>query len=225
MDDRTREKKQRLLDALDKGIGQIHLDARRPGVSVPTQFRDNALLVLNISFRFDPPDLTVTDWGVRQTLSFSGSRFSVSVPWSAIFGVVNLTSKEMAMFTDDMPPEVAEGTTDKVPDKPTVPLAPPPPHRPRAIVREVVLDRGADAPEATPAKPRAARALRSEKLEPAEKHGPAEKAVAPVSAESLESTTTPPSGGEPTTSGTASSEPRDAPAAPASKRGHLRLVK
>ncbi len=111
---RAGEKKQRLLQALERGLTQIHLDARRPGVQVPDRYLADHHLVLNLSYRFDPPDLTVTEWGVRQTLSFGGQRFTIGVPWPAVYAVASLVSREFWMYPDDMPDELAEGATDKV---------------------------------------------------------------------------------------------------------------
>jgi stringent starvation protein B len=125
----------------------IHLDARRPGVLVPTSLRGEAHLRLNLSYRFDPPDLTVGEWGVRSTLSFSGSRFTVAVPWSALFAIASHVTKEFWMYPDDMPPELLQ-------QQPTVASARPPPpvpvpvaaERPRPFLREVPDER-ADEPE------------------------------------------------------------------------------
>lgn len=106
MDARTQEKKERLLTALDKGMVMIHLDARRPGAVVPPQFRQEAHLRLNLSYRFEPPDLSVGDWGVRSTLTFSGQRFTVAVPWSALFAVASHVTHEFWLFPEDMPEEL-----------------------------------------------------------------------------------------------------------------------
>jgi stringent starvation protein B len=134
MDNKGPEKKEQLLAALDKGVVMIHLDARRPGVIVPPHLRDEFHLRLNLSYKFDPPDLTVGEWGVRSTLSFSGSRFTVAVPWSAIFAITS-HAKEVRPFPDDMPPELLQQTmvTTKVPVQEVTPLPP----RPRAVLREV----------------------------------------------------------------------------------------
>ena len=102
------EKKDRLLSALEQGMVMIHLDARRPGVLVPPSLKQEAHLRLNLSYRFDPPDLTVGDWGIRSTLSFSGSRFRVAVPWSAVFAITSYVSKEFWMYPDDMPKELIQ---------------------------------------------------------------------------------------------------------------------
>ncbi|HLM44079.1 MAG TPA: ClpXP protease specificity-enhancing factor SspB, partial [Myxococcaceae bacterium] len=138
MDKKGPEKKARLLDALEKGMVMIHLDARRPGVLVPTSLRTEAHLRLNLSYRFDPPDLTVGEWGVRCTLSFSGSRFTVAVPWSALFAITSHVTKEFWMYPDDMPPELIQQTmvTSKVPESVTEPA---PAERPKVVLREVVL--------------------------------------------------------------------------------------
>jgi stringent starvation protein B len=108
LDKKAPEKKGRLLSALEQGMVMIHLDARRPGVLVPCSLKQEAHLRLNVSYRFDPPDLTVGDWGIRCTLSFSGSRFRVAVPWSALFAITSYQSKEFWMYPDDMPKELIQ---------------------------------------------------------------------------------------------------------------------
>lgn len=151
MDKRLDEKKDRLLAALDKGMTQVHLDARRPGVLVPEQFRANHHLVLNLSYRFDPPDLSVSDWGVRETLSFSGSRFTVGIPWSALYAIASPVTREFWMYPDDMPAELAEAATERVNTE--EPLVPPEAASPRAILREVVLDKKAGGEPEEPSEP------------------------------------------------------------------------
>jgi stringent starvation protein B len=150
MDARVDEKKQRLLTALEKGMAQLHLDARRPGVLVPEQLKKEHHLVLNVSYRFDPPDLTVSDWGVRETLSFSGSRFTVGVPWSALYAVASHVSREFWMYPDDMPPELAIAASERIntealagakPEAEREAAVAEAPKNPRAILREVVLDK------------------------------------------------------------------------------------
>ncbi len=110
MDDRTPEKKQHLLAALDRGMVMVHLDARRPGVVVPAEFRTESHLRLNLSYRFEPSDLSVGEWGLRSTLSFSGARFTVAIPWSAVFAITSHASHEFWMFPEDMPPELTRSS-------------------------------------------------------------------------------------------------------------------
>ena len=144
MDKKGPEKKERLLAALDKGMVMIHLDARRPGVLVPPSFRGESHLRLNLSYRFDPPDIAVGEWGVRASLSFSGSRFVVAVPWSALFAITSYVTKEFWMYPDDMPAELIQNAmTEKVPsDAPGL-------EKPKAVLREVLASAPrAEEPEA-----------------------------------------------------------------------------
>jgi stringent starvation protein B len=120
MDDRTPEKKQHLLSALDRGMVMVHLDARRPGVLVPPEFRTESHLRLNLSYRFEPSDLSVGEWGLRSTLRFSGNRFTVAIPWCAVFGITSHASHEFWMFPEDMPPELTRSTPDTKPSRVTL---------------------------------------------------------------------------------------------------------
>ncbi|KFA94064.1 ClpXP protease specificity-enhancing factor SspB [Archangium violaceum] len=197
MDKKGPEKKARLLAALEKGMVMIHLDARRPGVLVPTSLRNESHLRLNLSYRFDPPDLTVGEWGVRCTLSFSGSRFKVAVPWSALFAITSHLTKEFWMYPDDMPAELLQQTmvTTKVPESVTEQPAPAAELRPRAVLREVGRPED-ESPEPVAAVPAPA----------------ATPAPVPVSAPA------------PVPSPIEAEGPRDEPP-PGPRRGHLRLVK
>jgi stringent starvation protein B len=157
-DRKLKEKKDRVLEALEQGMTQIHLDARRPGVLVPEKFRKDHHLVLNVSYRFDPPDLSVSEWGVRQTLSFGGSRFTVAVPWSALYAVASLATREFWMFAEDLPQELAEAATEKaklppLDDESEVEVK----KAPRAVLREVVMDKKADDDEGPSEPPTAPR--------------------------------------------------------------------
>ena len=136
MDDRTPEKKQHLLAALDRGMVMVHLDARRPGVVVPAEFRTESHLRLNLSYRFEPSDLSVGEWGLRSTLRFSGNRFTVAIPWCAVFGITSHASHEFWMFPDDMPPELTRSS-------PVKPLSRQP-LEPRGTLREVSLEPAAE---------------------------------------------------------------------------------
>ena len=108
MDDRSSEKKDRLLAALERGLVMVHLDARRPGVLVPAELRCESHLRLHLSYKFVPPDLSVGEWGIRSTLSFSGKRFTVAVPWSALFAITSKVTHEFWMFPEDMPTELTQ---------------------------------------------------------------------------------------------------------------------
>lgn len=168
MDKKDPDKKARLLAELDKGMVMICLDARRPGVLVPPSLRTEAYLRLNLSYRFDPPDLTVGEWGVRCTLSFSGSRFKVAVPWSALFAITSHVTREECWYLDDVPPEVQQlmlTSKASLPEPVEKPAPPAPVERPRAVLREVVLQEQAPPPEA-PVAPAPAAAAEGPKDEP-----------------------------------------------------------
>lgn len=155
-DRKLKEKKDRVLEALEQGMTQLHLDARRPGVLVPEKFRAEHHLVLNVSYRFDPPDLSVSEWGVRQTLSFGGSRFTVGVPWSALYAVASLATREFWMFPDDMPHELADAATEKAKLPPQLdPDAEK--SNARAVLREVVMEKRPEGDEGPPEHPTAPR--------------------------------------------------------------------
>lgn len=157
MDKKGPEKKQRLLAALDQGMVMMHLDARRPGVLVPIPLRGESHLRLNLSYRFDPPDLAVGEWGVRCTLSFSGARFTVAIPWNALFGITSHVSKEFWMYPDDMPPEVFQGAPaggtasaarlSEAEDEEA-------PVRPAALLREVLPEPADASSEPSPDEPK-----------------------------------------------------------------------
>jgi stringent starvation protein B len=109
------DKKERLLAALDQGMTMVHLDARRPGVLVPVHLKEEHHLLLNLSYRFEPHDLAVSDWGIRSTLTFSSKKFTVAIPWSAIYGVASHVTKDFWMYPEDLPPELVDRLTTKVP--------------------------------------------------------------------------------------------------------------
>jgi stringent starvation protein B len=197
MELKPEQKKERLLAVLDRGMAMIHLDARRPGVLVPTHLKSDPHLLLNLSSRFDPPDLSVGEWGVRATLTFAGKRFTVAVPWSALYAITSHVTQEFFVFPDDFPPELVAQTqvTDKVPLESIRPAQPElaPPLRPRAVLREVpaVADDAPVVPEIELA------------------------AVAPVATE----TDAPPQ------TAAAPQESNEPPPPKPVQRGHLRLVK
>jgi stringent starvation protein B len=100
-------KKQTLLGYLSRGIAMVHLDARRPGVVVPPEYEGEAHLRLNLSYRFQIPDLEVGEKGVQATLSFRGRHFRCTLPWSAVFGITSQVTGDGQVWPEDLPGEVA----------------------------------------------------------------------------------------------------------------------
>jgi stringent starvation protein B len=163
MDKKDQEKKERMLAALDQGMVMVHLDARRPGVLVPRHLVGEAHLRLNLSYRFDPPDLTVGEWGVRSTLSFNGSRFKVAIPWSALFAITSHVTKEFWLYPDDMPQELIQQAMSQAKQAPPVAEVPCDTDGQRkTLLREVAGEKSDEdgPPEDEPPAPRARGHLR-----------------------------------------------------------------
>src|SRR5579859_5927172 len=100
-------KKEVLLAFLERGVAMVHLDARRAGVSVPQQYRDEAHLRLNLSYRYRIPDFEIGEDDVRATLPFGGRSFRCVMPWGAIFGITSQASGDGQVWPEDLPVEVA----------------------------------------------------------------------------------------------------------------------
>ncbi len=160
MDKQTEEKKTRLLGSLEQGLTMIHLDARRPGVLVPEKLKHEPHLLLNLSYRFEPPDLAIGEWGIRCTLTFDGKRFTIAVPWSALYAISSQHSKEFWMYPDDMPRELLESSPERMQQLSQLAPSTGADGKPdaRAVLREVVMDKrpydNAEPPKDPPEPPR-----------------------------------------------------------------------
>lgn len=105
IDDQAPSKRSLLERLLDQGMVMVHLDARRTGVDVPGDLRDEADLRLNLSYRFAHGDLAVGEDDVQATLNFSGGPYRCEVPLPAIFALVSHVTGEGFFFPGDAPPE------------------------------------------------------------------------------------------------------------------------
>src|SRR5262245_16882588 len=94
-------------ERLAGGSAFLHLDARRPGVRLPEAFSEDPHVVLQYGWalKIPIPDLTITDWGVRATLSFQRTPFATAVPWSAIFAVHG-EDGQFSVWQEDVPRDV-----------------------------------------------------------------------------------------------------------------------
>jgi stringent starvation protein B len=114
-------KQDAFLALLREGWTSLHLDARRPGVIVPTHLRGEAHLVLQYGhdLPISIPDLEVDDYGVRATLSFSRTPQLTVVPWSAVY-VVACDDGRGVLYQEDVPEDVsivaARPPSDRAPD-------------------------------------------------------------------------------------------------------------
>jgi hypothetical protein len=55
-----------------------------PGVLLPAQAHEEALVRLDLVVGRDTPAVHLDDWGVRATLTFRGRRFDCAIPWTAV---------------------------------------------------------------------------------------------------------------------------------------------
>ncbi len=80
-----------LLELLRHGSVFVHLDPRLEGVVVPSWLASQPQLVLQLGYDLPIPidDLEVDERGWHATLSFNRSPFHCTVPWDAVFAVVD----------------------------------------------------------------------------------------------------------------------------------------
>jgi stringent starvation protein B len=148
-------KREAFLALMREGWTSLHLDARRSGVIVPANLRNEAHLVLQYGhdLPIPIPDLEIDDYGVRATLSFQRMPHLTVVPWSAVYVVVCNDGRGI-LFAEDVPEDVTiistRSTGDGAPvtDEVTVPAEDEelPPAR-RAALRSVPADAAAELDE------------------------------------------------------------------------------
>ena len=101
-------KKDVVLALLEESDVFVHLDPRNDGVRVPSWFKKQAHLVLQIGLNMPVPirDLEVDEEALSCTLSFNRSPFFCHIPWPAVYALVGSDGRAM-VWPDDIPPEVA----------------------------------------------------------------------------------------------------------------------
>ena len=156
MPDRASEKSERLASILERGMAMVYLDARTEGVRVPEYLNKEAHLRLNLSYRFDPPDLELSDWGIRSTLRFGGRRFAVAIPWCSVFAIASHATQQFWTFPEDMPLELLQRVSETAPAPAAGATAATPPVVPmlREVSAELPAASGpsdAEVDQATPA--------------------------------------------------------------------------
>lgn len=98
----------------------IHLDPRKPDVVVPTWFKNQPQLVLQVGLNMAVPipDLDIGDEGITCTLSFNRSPHWCKLPWASIYALVGEDGRAM-VWPNDVPPEVA-AQLERAAKKPTL---------------------------------------------------------------------------------------------------------
>ncbi len=91
---------------VDGGTVMVTLDARRPGVSVPEQYAEDAQLNLNFCHDFQIPDFSYDESGVRASLSFNGRDVWCDVPWDAVYMMRSHESGDVLIFPSSLPEEI-----------------------------------------------------------------------------------------------------------------------
>jgi len=86
----------------------IHLDPRGAEVLVPSWFKNQPELVLQVGLNLVPPivDLDIGADALSATLSFNRRPEFCKIPWSAIWGLVGDDGRGM-IWPESVPPEVA----------------------------------------------------------------------------------------------------------------------
>lgn len=86
----------------------IHLDPRSEAVVVPSWFKNQPELVLQVGLSLVPPivDLDIGADALSATLSFNRRPEFCKIPWSAIWGLVGDDGRGM-IWPESVPPEVA----------------------------------------------------------------------------------------------------------------------
>jgi stringent starvation protein B len=95
----------------------VHLDARRPGVSVPVSLASDARLVLRFGYGLTPAiaDLDIGDEALSGTLSFGGVPHRCVLPWPAVYAVVSESDQRGMVWPDDVPPEAMNVPDESAP--------------------------------------------------------------------------------------------------------------
>lgn len=92
----------------EKGKVMVTLDARRPGVSVPSRFVEDAQLNLDFSVRFGLADFAFDSRGVRASLSFQRQPFFCDIPWSAVYALFSHVDNERLTWARSLPREILD---------------------------------------------------------------------------------------------------------------------
>lgn len=94
----------------------VHLDPRGQDVNVPSWFKKQPQLVLQVGLNMAVPipDLDVGEEGISCTLSFNRRPEFCRIPWSAIYGLVGEDGRGM-IWPESVPAEVAAAAEGRSP--------------------------------------------------------------------------------------------------------------
>jgi hypothetical protein len=111
-------KKEVALALLERSSVHVHLDPRVTSVIVPSWFKNQPQLVLQVGLNMPVPipDLRLDDEGMSCTLSFNRAPFHCVVPWESVFAMVGDDGRGM-VWPEDLPPEVARQAQARAPQQ------------------------------------------------------------------------------------------------------------
>lgn len=95
-----------LSEYLEKGLTQVHLDARHLDVMVPPHLAGERQLRLNLSWNFPNSPMFIADDGVHVTLTFGGVGFACVLPYSAIYAVLHPGTTDGRVYVDLIPKDM-----------------------------------------------------------------------------------------------------------------------
>jgi len=87
----------------------VHLDARRPGVILPSSLLGEGQVRLDYSYGFSPPipDFKIDELGISATLSFNRQPQHTFVPWSAVFLIADYDGNG-SVWAEDIPQDLLD---------------------------------------------------------------------------------------------------------------------
>lgn len=101
-------KREVTLLLLEKGTVYVHLDARRPGVELPSWLKGDGHVVLQFgtSPTFPIRDFRLDDDRISAMLFFQGVPHECVIPWGSVFAIVSADHRGMA-WPDDVPADIS----------------------------------------------------------------------------------------------------------------------
>ncbi len=113
------EKQVQMLEQLKLGTVMVFLDTRKPGVTVPDQFRTDFQLRLNFDYAFEIEDFKVLPDHIEASLSFNRQKCFCVVPFSAVYLMVSHSAQIGALFPESIPKEMLNffNNSEPVPSK------------------------------------------------------------------------------------------------------------
>ncbi len=101
--DLNQNKRALFADWLQLGTVMLVLDARKEGVKVPDEFKNQGDLRLNFDYAFHIADFNFNEVGVWATLAFDAGETFCMLPWECVYGIQSLAIQEIALWHQDIP--------------------------------------------------------------------------------------------------------------------------